>query len=355
MKKLVIAAAFLLLLFLGIYVAGNLLLKEGSRKALALAKTQGKSLGLHIEDADFESVAISSFRSVTWRQVSARFRVSGDKAVSAKATFELLIERLTVTLVDLSTPSVRLRATQLHLAPISRTLQTLVKTDNRLPSRFRTGSVEGQRFETVTAINLKQPLDAAKRVGKALKTLAQTGRTTADIDLQGRVQIRLQDAVVEARLRTAKDRAGTRLILEPNDVETIANMFADRLTPAELSLITENPVNTPRLFMIKDYAEKTAHKAHTKDRAVPEDAYRHVLWSYLLTKEFGPVFAKQVTDAHEQGPTGNTPQERKQDYHNNAVGRRYAREGVSQDKILRLVRTDPKVMRKFGRRPRRRR
>ncbi|WP_238314615.1 DUF6973 domain-containing protein, partial [Methylobacterium crusticola] len=82
--------------------------------------------------------------------------------------------------------------------------------------------------------------------------------------------------------------------------------------------------------MIKDYAETTAHNAHAKDRTIPEDAYRHVLWSYLLTKEFGPAFASRVTDAHEQGPTGNTPKERKQDYHNNAVGRRYAREGISQ-------------------------
>ncbi len=354
MKKIAVAAAFILLLLLGVYVAGNLLLKEGSRQALVLAKAQAKTLGIHLEDAHFKSVSISSFRSVTWHQINARFRVSGNQTVSAKATFDLLIDRLTASLINLSAPSVRLRASQLHLAPTSQTLQTLVKADKRLPSRFQMGSVEGKWLETVVAVNMQRPLDAIRHIGQTLKALAQTGRTTADIDLQGKVQIRLQDTVIEARLHTVKDRTGARLALNLDDVETIASRFGDRLTSAELNLITENPVDTPRLFMIKDYAETTARKAYTKDNKVPEDAYRHVLWSYLLTKEFGPAFAKRVTDAHEQGPTGNTPQERKQDYHNNAVGRRYARAGISQDKLLRLVRTDPKVMRKFGRRSRRR-
>jgi hypothetical protein len=77
---------------------------------------------------------------------------------------------------------------------------------------------------------------------------------------------------------------------------------------------------------------------------VPEDAYRHVLWSYLLTKKFGPEFAEIVTDAHETLPT-NTAAERRMDFHNNRIGRDYAQRGIRRERILWLVKNDVNVIR----------
>jgi hypothetical protein len=79
---------------------------------------------------------------------------------------------------------------------------------------------------------------------------------------------------------------------------------------------------------------------------VPEDAYRHVLWSYLLTKEFGGAFAVEVTNAHETGKTGNTREERLMDINNNEIGREYARRGEEEQELLKLTLTDPRVIRK---------
>ena len=117
------------------------------------------------------------------------------------------------------------------------------------------------------------------------------------------------------------------------------------MTDLEIALIAEYPLRAPDLLLIKKYAERTAMTAHEKDRSVPEDAYRHVLWSYLLTQEFDAEFAEQVTDAHEIGSTTNTEADHRMDYNNNAVGRRFAAEGVTEFEILPRVRRDRSVIR----------
>ncbi|MBL4576492.1 MAG: hypothetical protein JKY51_10430 [Opitutaceae bacterium] len=87
-----------------------------------------------------------------------------------------------------------------------------------------------------------------------------------------------------------------------------------------------------------------ALKASQGERQFPKDAYRHVLWSFLLTKQFGGESAEMVTDAHEVGATyESSPLAIRMDYHNNAVGRRYAGSGIKEEELLSLVLTGPLV------------
>jgi len=95
----------------------------------------------------------------------------------------------------------------------------------------------------------------------------------------------------------------------------------------------------------KNYAERTALNAFIDNVNVPEDAYRHVLWSYLLTNEYGVDFAKEITDAHEIGLTDNTEADHEMDYNNNEVGRKYAGESLTESVLLTMVMTDPAVIR----------
>ena len=117
------------------------------------------------------------------------------------------------------------------------------------------------------------------------------------------------------------------------------------LTEAEVELFSANPDKVARLKEIADYAKEKASHAYREDRRVPEDAYRHVLWSYLLTKEYGASFAKKVTDAHEIGDDENTAAEHKMDFSNNATGREYAEKGYRESDILGRLMTDPDVIR----------
>ena len=112
-----------------------------------------------------------------------------------------------------------------------------------------------------------------------------------------------------------------------------------------IDIIIKNPTKAERIAEITSYAILTASSARKKDLAVPQDAYRHVLWSYLLTKEFGEQFAKKVTDAHEIGAHWNTEADHIMDYKNNEVGRRYAMMGYTEESILKRVMMDPEVIR----------
>jgi hypothetical protein len=71
-----------------------------------------------------------------------------------------------------------------------------------------------------------------------------------------------------------------------------------------------------------------------------------VLWSFLLSKAFGPEFAEQITNAHEIGSVQfNTEADHQMDYNNNKVGRGYAKAGYMEGQILQMVKTDPQVIR----------
>ena len=117
------------------------------------------------------------------------------------------------------------------------------------------------------------------------------------------------------------------------------------MTDAEIDVLADNPVRVPKLNKIRDHARSVSHKAYGGDPTVPEDAYRHTLWSFTLTNEYGPEFAQTVTDAHEIGATWNTEADHRMDYNNNKVGRDYAKAGVPESDILKRVLEDPAVIR----------
>ena len=132
-----------------------------------------------------------------------------------------------------------------------------------------------------------------------------------------------------------------RLILSEPDLHAVSDEFDEPLTEAEVKLLADNPLRAGQLLRIKNDAETTAENAKTADASVPQDAYRHVLWSFLLTNKYDAAFAKRVTDSHEEGDTGNSPAEREMDYNNNQVGRQYAELKVRRAEILGKIKSDP--------------
>jgi hypothetical protein len=341
--KYVLLAMFVVLVTA--YFASNYVLEKASRAVLARAGQQAKSMGVELDAVDYRSVRISSLRSITWYDTNVRFRVSDERLGANEAAFQVSIAELTMRLPGYSLQTVQITARDFNAAPVGDAMQQLIVTDPKLDKAFQAGSVEGRVFETTVAVNLNQPLQSAKSLAGELFDIAQTGRTKADIHFEGRARMRVRGSDMEAKILSVKTGSDTRFVLDKEDVARIAERFDDKLSEPEIAIIVDNPAKAPKLFSIKDYAETTSETAFANDRTVPEDPYRHVLWSYLLTREFGPEFSKAVTDAHEEGPTGNTPLQRKQDYQNNTVGRRYAAEGVPESEILRRVRTDPRVMR----------
>jgi len=130
------------------------------------------------------------------------------------------------------------------------------------------------------------------------------------------------------------------------DLRELLSGDSDKYSYPELVLVARYPMRAPVLLEIKRYVRRKSDEAKAQNSRVPKDAYRHILWSYLLTKKFNSVFAEQVTNAHEAGVEGTIKaRDSFEDYHNNELGRKYAIEKVAEEQLLKKVMTDPLVLR----------
>jgi len=96
----------------------------------------------------------------------------------------------------------------------------------------------------------------------------------------------------------------------------------ENLTPAEKALVWRNPFTAWHVRML---AQIAANEAYSRSPEIlmedgPGDAFRHAYWTALMTRSLGAELAKQFSDAHELGATGNSPEQRKMDLDNNKVG-----------------------------------
>lgn len=139
---------------------------------------------------------------------------------------------------------------------------------------------------------------------------------------------------------------GARIVLDRAAIEEVSRHYLNPLTATEIDLVARHPHRAAALLRISEQAQRAASALRRRDRSFPYDAYRHIYWSWLLTRRFGPDFSEQVTDAHEIGATYESGEDnRRMDQHNNALGRAWAMAGVPESELLERVLTDPAVMR----------
>ncbi|MBT5876446.1 MAG: hypothetical protein HOH43_23685 [Candidatus Latescibacteria bacterium] len=364
MKLLKYLFILAILVLAGGYFAANYILDSLTQEAITLARIQAANFGVRIDRAEYESLWISSPTSMTWNNLNVRFRIDGESAALTRpeerqamdraraalplerVAFEIKAQDITAGITNISAGTAILTATNFSISPVSSSMADMA-------GNLGSGSVVGRLFETEMRVDMQDPVQSSKQMAQRFLDLARTGSTDAYIRFDGTATMPVRGSMVEANIHTEEQAGRTVVVVNREDIARISQLFDDKLTEPEIDIIAENPAKAPLLFSIKDRAETTARSAYAGDSSVPQDPYRHVLWSYLLTREFGPEFAKKVTDSHESGPTGNSRMERQQDYNNNEVGRRYAEQGVQESEILQLVRTDPTVMRQWNRGSRR--
>lgn len=173
------------------------------------------------------------------------------------------------------------------------------------------------------------------------------GRTALPLKLQAMAGFKVGQHQHEFAVRTAPTVGdGAHLVLDRADVERISQEYTHPLTATEIDLVMRYPHRAPVLLRLTEQATRAALAQRQRDRKFPYDAYRHVYWSWLLTRAFDPAFAEDVTNAHEVGATYEVDAaSRRMDLHNNALGRAYAVAGVPEGDLVRRVLTDPNVQR----------
>lgn len=109
--------------------------------------------------------------------------------------------------------------------------------------------------------------------------------------------------------------------VSPQNVRELALIVTQRsLTPAEQSLAAKYPTDAITVYLSKRTAEASVTRLFGDSfRNDESDAFRHFLWSALITKELGSSKAKAFLDAHESG-SSQDPAELKMDSTNNQNG-----------------------------------
>jgi hypothetical protein len=336
MKRLFYTIALLGGLFAAFYFLGNRLLHHLALKGVERAIPRLAGQGITIDTLGFRRVRMVSWRAVAVDDLVLRFRL--EREFMGRRTFrsEFQAEHVIARVSSFRIPSVTGILDEFSLL--------LEYDDAERAGDSPYGRFEHARFETSTAIDLSDPMESLRSLTDDLNTLFRENEAAAPFALRGTVFFSLDGKSSSVRLFTEHLDGLTRLRLEADDLLRAAQDFGVELTLAEAELIAGFPAQVPALIKITRDAERRSEYMGAADPAFPRDAWKHVYWSYHLTRAFGPEFARRVTDAHELKPN-NTLEEREMDYHNNQLARQYALEELTETELLRKFLADPSVIR----------
>jgi hypothetical protein len=342
MKKFLLTLILVLALLIvcGIMVV-DFVLEKASNKALEYLAAEGTSRGIKVEFARFEDVGLSGLRAVQWKGFVAIINAPKYIALSPGEDVILSIGEINLDLPRLLKSVAAITADDIGVR---------VK---RNPTPAENSGVQIEGLDQ-GQLMVELPLDFTDKgnvaaslveVPKRALEFLQEGKTQIPFDFRAKSTFKIGGSVVGADITTQKQGGYYFLVMSPDDLRKIAARLKEDLTEEEIRLVSLHPLLAPAIFKITNYARTCSEVAYAKDAKVPEDAYRHVLWSFLLTKEFGPKFAERITNAHEIGAVNrNTEADHQMDYNNNKVGRDYVKAGYAEGQILQMVRTDPQVI-----------
>jgi hypothetical protein len=189
----------------------------------------------------------------------------------------------------------------------------------------------------------KNPKESIGVISQEILGFLKEGKTSIPFSIDGHIGFDVNRNQYQVKLQTEKSGDDTRLVLDSDNLESVLKGISSDFTKDEIQVVASYPFRAPLLIELKDTARKTAKDAFDADEKVPEDAYRHIVWSYKLTKAFDADFAKLVTDAHEAGKFRNEKEEKEKDLSNNSLGIAYAVKGIQESELLSKAMNDPEV------------
>lgn len=346
-KKFIIWVLVVLLISIGamVYIA-DFALREVSLEVAKSIQTRGRSLGVSLQNIHFEDSKINYFRNLEWQNITAEGKLSERFGFDANVVYQLFIRKAVVRFSAISKGVFSLSVDNLAVSPSGYMSQTGNINYANIPQLAQASKIKVDELKlhfNLGSYSRRSIIEGIKRELSALLDIINVGETTSDIRLRGRIEFNLDSTQVRSEFRVVKRGDIYRLVIDEDSVRKIARKFSSDLTSSEIKLIAEYPRRVSKLLLIKEYAETRAKELRVKE-SVPEDAYKHLLWSYKLTKAFGEEFAKLVTDAHEKGDYSDSTSEHEMDYNNNALGREYALKGVEEKELELLVFKDPRVI-----------
>ena len=330
-KFILIVVSVVVVLCAVLYLASGFFFNYAADRLLPQLVPELSNYGIEVKSYQYKTIRITSLKTVTAFDIKTNFDLKTPDGKVYNASF--YANEFKGRLVQLKKPAVILAYDNfaLHL-----------EKEEDIPGtafgRFNHGYIQLR-----DPVYLSELRSGMKAVFGQINELFKENEIHPNVIIRALVTFRVEGKEAQAYLYTKHAGEEVSLLFEKKDIREMADTFNLELSDEEVDIIARYPLRAPLIMRITADARSTARTAARRDPAVPEDAYRHVLWSYLLTRKFGDEFAKIVTDAHEVLPT-NTEAERAMDFHNNSIGRSYAGQGVPRERLSWLVQNDGQVV-----------
>ncbi|MBN1567765.1 MAG: hypothetical protein JXA73_07945 [Acidobacteria bacterium] len=333
------------------YLAFHPFLNWLSAKAMNYTVARLQSPNLVLSDPSFRDAGFIFPNTLVWKDFGMTARIkprdASQRILRAKVKAETLVLEAEEFFSGLFVIHVKgLRVTQEY---ISKSASPAYEDS---PEELQEGIATARfRLDMTGFSGIKMQI---RNFAAEMKKFTEEAKTAIPVQLSAKEILKVRGNSYAVDLRIVKKGDAYHLVADRGDLEVIGRKILAKnqvLTQADIGIISNNPFRAPQLLRIRSKASNEAASAYTQNPKVPEHAYRHILWSYLLAKEYGPDFAKRVTDAHEVSSDEGGKEDSSikahhaQDLANNELGRRYAASGYGESDILKLAMTDPHVVR----------
>ncbi len=334
MKTLLRITIFFLVVGLVGYFSANYVLKRLTAKAVVQLKPRLEQEGITVERFSYSKVRMNSFNSCAVMDIDLDFRLNKEMYGKRSYFAQFNAKSVTVRFADFDDPSFffTFKDFSIYIEPDEDNIKKTI------------GKLENGYLKSRIPLHLKDPETSAREIFGEVKTLFDESRSSIDLEIKADVLLEIDDKKVSVGMFTERNDDTTSLRFDVADICRAAETFELDLGQEEAEVVSRYPGKAPTLIKISRDAKKLSKAEKLKNKQFPEDAYKHVYWSYNLSRELGPELAKEIMDAHEMAP-GNTPQEHLMDYNNNAVGQKYASKSMDADAIKDLVLHSAEVIR----------
>ena len=334
MKTFIKTIIGLVALLVILYFSANYILRKLTVKVVAELKPKLEQKGIIVESLDYTKVRLVSYNSIAIINTNLDFHLN--KKMFGKESFhaQFSASSINVRFADFDNPSLffKIKDFSIYIEPDE-------ENENKPFGRLSNGFIQSR-----IPVYMKNPEESAREMLQEIKLLFAESKTPMDIEMQMDVLLGIDDKEIKVGLFTERREDWTYLRFDPEDILDAAQSVELDLTDKEAEIIAHYPSKVPAMIKITRDAKRLSNYEKSRDDSFPEDAYRHVYWSYHLTREFGPELAEEITDAHETAP-GNTKNKRLMDYHNNEFGRILASGDLSETEIKNMVLESKDVIR----------
>lgn len=339
--------------FILFYFGTGFFISSASRKFIPNLKAQIEAnTPYKVERLDFKNASLTSFNRVTWRGIEGVLLVDSHPYIEKGTKLDFYMSKLAVGFKNLSFEDLIIHgsgfAVEAQGAKKPVGYSDLVSASHS----YEDGqlAITNFRYEVPFPENLGASSSAneleefVKVQFQRLYSILSEGNAPDDFLFEGGIEISLGRKGYRLRLSSIEENGASKIRLHNKDVLNLSGDFKNWFTRGEADVIARNPLKAARLLQIKLYAEKKAEEDVKNVEDGSRDAYRHILWSYLLTKEFGPKLAAEITDAHEAEVPYSNEHVKEMDMVNSRIGREYLSRAVPEVDVFETLRSDRNVI-----------